>query len=361
MKRNNNIVTLTEVMSETDKQKPKSYLNFKSPSELAGFNPPEGYMLAGDCHLTRGSITVIGGYAGVGKSRLVYALAIAGATGKEWMGLDVHATFKTLILQVENGEYRLKSETEEILERMPSNVDLDEYVRITTPPTYGFDLNDSDFCEELRENIVEFEPSVIVIDPWNRVVEGGKQEDYRSALDAIMACLPEDSEKKPAVVIVHHLRKPSTNSERKSGRDLLHELAGSYQLGSAARCVFCLEAATNDPEDNQVVLTCCKNNDGKEGAPSAWVRSNGLFDSVSDFDMESFLGGNKSKCSITAEQLGRILGGQKFKNKKEMVTILENEGLGKSSKCYELLKKFNEHIKEGEDGILFWDIAPDFD
>lgn len=350
--------TLSLINDLKDK-KPKPFLNFKSPSELATYEPPKDFILVGDCHLTRGSITVVGGNAGIGKSRLVDSLSIAGATGKDWMGLPVHSKFKTLIIQVENGEYRLKKEMQDILESIPSDVNLDDFVKITTPPTYGFDFNNEDFCEELREWIADFEPSVIVIDPWNRVVEGSKQEDYRNSLDAIMSCLPEDPCKKPAIVIVHHLRKPSVASEKKSGRDLLHELAGSYQLGSAARCVFCLEAVTKNPEDNRVLLTCCKNNDGKEGSPTAWTRSNGLFAPELDFNVSEYLNGTKGKERVTASLLGEVLGYDLFKNKKEMVKMLEEEGIGKSSTSYKLLTKFEEHVKKDENGMLYWDAVPE--
>ena len=59
--------------------------------------------LVGDQHITRGSIFIIGGAPGVGKSRAAVALAEAGATSHDWFGLKVHSRFKTLIVQNENG------------------------------------------------------------------------------------------------------------------------------------------------------------------------------------------------------------------------------------------------------------------
>jgi len=42
---------------------------FLSPSEAKSYEPPAGAMLVGDCHIVRGSISVIGGAPGVGKRR----------------------------------------------------------------------------------------------------------------------------------------------------------------------------------------------------------------------------------------------------------------------------------------------------
>jgi len=55
-----------------------------------------------------------------------------------------------------------------------------------------------------------------------------------------------------------------------------------------------MQAASDDPEDQRVVWTCCKNNDGELGPRSAWVRSNGLFASAADFDWDSFDGAGQS-------------------------------------------------------------------
>ena len=64
--------------------------------------------------------------------------------------------------------------------------------------------------------------------------------------------------------------------------------------GSVPRCAFVLQAASDDPENRNVVWTCCKNNDGEMGARSAWVRCNGLFETVTDFDWDAFDNAGKS-------------------------------------------------------------------
>ncbi|BCU76557.1 hypothetical protein llg_12720 [Luteolibacter sp. LG18] len=324
------------------------------PSDFANFQPPRDFILMGDCHLTRGGLTVLGGWPGVGKSRAAVALAIAGATGTPWFGHPVHARFRTLIVQCENGPYRLKSELTPLLQR-PDGVDLDDWVRITPPPPHGLAFHDLTFRVRLRERIAQIRPALVVLDPWNRATDGDKQTDYRAALDAVFSCLPEDPCEKPALLILHHMRKKSSESTRKVGRDLLHELAGSYQIGSAARCVFALEPASNATADDTVVLTCCKNNDGKEGPPSAWHRRDGLFTPYPEFDMDGFLAGEDVKGrGIPLQALSKALSGMRFETRTQAVNRLCSHDLCSRSRAYSVLKEHPEHIIEDSEGRLTW-------
>jgi AAA domain len=104
---------------------------------------------------------VVGGAPGVGKSRGAVALAEAGATGYEWFGLKIPSKFKTLIVQNENGRFRLQQEFSEF----DCNL-LDQYVRITPPPPYGLCFDNLDFRLQLEEQIQEFDPAIVIIDPW---------------------------------------------------------------------------------------------------------------------------------------------------------------------------------------------------
>src|SRR5260370_21861568 len=107
----------------------------------------------------------------------------------------------------------------------------------------------------------------------------------------------------PRLGIVANRRKPGAD-ERATGRGLLNLLAGSYVLGSVPRCVFVMQAASDDPQDDQIVWTCCKNNDGELGARSSWQRRNGLFAPVDGFDWEAFDNPHRDqRVSITADDL----------------------------------------------------------
>lgn len=256
-------------------------IEFFTPSQLSGYIPPDGARLIGDFHVTRGAVFVIGGAPGVGKSRALTALAIAGATGQAWLGLPLHRKFKTMIIQNENGRYRLKTEF--------TGVDcaaLDDWVRVCPPPPRGLCFNRIEFRNQLAAAIAEFAPDVIGLDPWNAAAPNDQAKDYLETFEIIRSVIPA-GDNAPALGIVAHTRKPKAD-ERASGRGLLSLLAGSYVLGSVPRSVFVIQAASDDTDDSRVVWTCCKNNDGEEGARSAWIRSNGLFSPAESFDWDSF-------------------------------------------------------------------------
>jgi hypothetical protein len=344
-------ITQNGVESSAGIQSKRRWLDLWKPSDFAAFEPSADFMLMGDCHLTRGGITVLGGWPGVGKSRAALGLAIAGATGRDWLGHKIHARFRTLLIQIENGEWRLKHELAEAIQ----NEDLDEWLRITPPPPYGLAFHEAGFREQVATIIREFRPGLVIIDPWNRVAEGDKQGDYRQALEAILECLPGDPAEKPAVLIIHHMRKKGSDAIRKQGRDLLHELAGSYQIGSAARCVFVLEPGSSDTTDPSVVLTCCKNNDGREGEPSAWIRRNGLFTSAVDFDMVAFLEVDTSTRGRSTPDgaVARALRGMNGDTKAAAVRRLVSAGVCAKSKAYAILAS-HPNVEEDEAGKLWW-------
>lgn len=270
-------------------QRTERLISFLKPSDIRSYDPPEGSVLVGENHIVKGEIFVIGGAPGVGKSRASVALTQAGATGKPWFGLDVHRQFKTMILQNENGKHRLKTEISDIPHSM------EEYVRISSPPQYGFQFENERFRDQLAESIDDFRPDVFLLDPWNAVARRTGQEDYLEALQGIQSVMPAGNDK-PAIGIIAHTRKPK-QEERHSGRALLNLLAGSYILGSVPRAVWILQAASDAGEDTRVIWTCCKNNDGDLGPRTAWVRQNGLFKPLNDFDWVSFDGEGVSKLS----------------------------------------------------------------
>ena len=331
--------------------KPREWFKFYTPGECKDYEPPPGFVLVGDCHLVRGSVTIIGGPPGVGKSRSGTALAEAGATGNNWFGLKVHQRFKTAILQGENGRYRLKTEFAEL-----DAATLNEFVRVSDVPPYGMAFDSVEFRIALREWLADFRPDVLLLDPWNGIVRDDKQKDFREAFDCIRDVLPK-GDQSPAIVIVAHTRK-SKAEERKSGRALLQELSGSHALGSVPRCVFVMQAASDDETDERVVWTCCKNNDGKLGAHTAWFRRNGLFEPCEDFDWNEFDGPAKADAkAITKTDLDSLFAGDRKLTRKQAVAELKSRKSFGPSACYNALKtdgRFAAHLHEAADGLLTW-------
>lgn len=333
----------------------KPLFTFHQPSYYSSYVMPPDMILVGDCHITRGDIAIIGGVPGCGKSRLLVSLAIAGKQGKgaSWMGLPIHAPFKMAILQAENGEVRLQRELQDI---ELQGHDLDGWLFITPPPPRGFAFGDEEFCRQLREWLIQVKPGVLAIDPWNRAASDDKAKDYSAALEAVLSCLPEGPDR-PAIVIVHHLRKQMGGEGRKHGRDLLNELSGSYVIGSACRAAFILEPATPEAEDDRVILSCAKNNNGEMGAPSAWHRRNGLFAPCPEFDWKEWQQGGNKRCMIELEDLADIFEeGDRTLSRANAVKALKAKAGIRQSAAYDALKpdgRFCEHLSEAGGFITF--------
>ena len=330
-------------------ERPKVFLECLSPSQLVAYEPPPGVVLVGDNHIVRGSPFVIGGMPGVGKSRAAVALAEAGATGHEWFGHAVHAKFRTLIVQNENGRYRLKQEFSDLDWKA-----LDDYVRVTPPPPYGMAFDRPEFRDQLAAIIAEFDPGVVILDPWNAAARDEKAKDYLATFDLIRSVIPA-GDMAPALGILAHTRKPQVG-ERANGRALLNLLAGSYVLGSVPRCVFILQASSDDVTDPRVVWTCCKNNDGELGKRSVWERCNGLFQPVHGFDWDKFdcPDAGKDRGIITAAQVAAVFHGGELKLPRSVaVKRLQEIAECKQSTAYKALEsggKFGDHLtEEGED------------
>ena len=326
----------------------KCFIEFLRPSELRDYDPPKGLVLVGDNHITRGSVFVIGGAPGVGKSRASVALAEAGATGLEWFNLRVHVQFRTLIVQNENGRYRMKLEFSDL------NCEaMDEFVQVTPPPPYGLCFDRVEFRDQLTARLSEFDPGVVIIDPWNAASRDDRAKGYLETFEIIRSIIPA-GDKAPAIGIVAHTRKPQAG-ERASGRALLNLLAGSYVLGSVPRSVFVMQSATDDVNDNRVVWTCAKNNDGELGRRSAWTRSNGLFAPVTDFDWDGFDNPETGKREITASLLAEIFGDKEL-SKTAAVAAIEKRGFKKSA-AYLALEdggRFGDNLFTTPKGMLKW-------
>ena len=109
--------------------------------------------------------------------------------------------------------------------------------------------------------------------------------------------------------------------------------------------------------DDGVVLTCCKNNDGKEGAPSAWFRRNGLFAPNPEFDMEGFLAGEEREFKGTRVPFSSIqtaMRGMYGESRAKAAARLTSAGHCGRSTAYRILDQYSDHIVEDENGKLWW-------
>lgn len=330
------------------KQKPM--LTVLSQKDCLDWQPPENLYLVGNGLITRGEIALIGGEPGIGKSRAALSLAVTGAVGGNWLGVSVPHRFNSLIIQCENGRHRLKADFSALAD---AGIDLGESVHVTDCPEVGLAFDKPQFREEVRKLCEQYEISLVVIDPWTEATQGDKKEDYQAALANIRASLPK-GDTAPAVVIVCHTRKPQ-GQDRFTGRALLHTIAGSYSIGSAARSVFVMQKVTDDSADERRVWTCCKANNCEMPKPSAWKMGRADFQPIANFDWKKW--GQDLKSSGRPPKITEYDFREFFANGRQITQARAAEQLAERFNCsqsaaYEVLKNHRELLTEDENGLL---------
>lgn len=320
----------TESKPVEEPRQPK--IHFCKPSELRGYVPDKDVVLVGDCHIMRGEVFVIGGEPGVGKSTAATELAIAGAMKSDWLGFPVHVRFKTLIIQNENGRFRLRQE----YEARGLEKEIEDLILVSEPPPYGMTLTDPEFLEDVKSVLESFNPDVVIFDPWNAAARDDKISDYKATFDALRNMLLP-AQNKPSLGIVAHTRKPQPNEKRTGGSGMLHLLSGSYILGSVPRSVFIMVRGADDETDDSVILYNPKNSNGPCAAPTAWGRTLAGFISIPDFDWETLEGEDQRKI-IRLEHIKNALGEEKWRHDEAVKRLRAQSNCGERA-CQKALNK----------------------
>lgn len=297
-------------------------IKFFKPSEIVAYVPEPGTVLVGHNAILRGEVFVIGGEPGVGKSTAATELAICGAEGRDWLGLTTHGKFRTLIIQNENGRYRLQQE----YAARGLGTEIEDYILVSEPPPFGMTLNNPEFLADVETAVQTFRPDVVIFDPWNAAAKDDKARDYAEAFDSLRAMLPK-GRNKPALGIVAHTKKPQSGEKRTGGSALMHLLSGSYVLSSVPRSVFIMLRGSTEETDNAIVWANCKNNNGPLAPRTAWEREPSGFTLIPDFDWETFEGGEGGRKVIKLEHIQVALGDGKWSH------VAAVERLEKESKC----------------------------
>lgn len=288
----------------TEPREPR--IRFYTPGELRDYEPRADEVLVGEGHIMRGEVAVLGGEPGVGKSRATTALAHCGALGRDWLGMKISTPFRTMVIQTENGRYRLRQEHEAT--PAEDRDAIEGMVLVSEPPPFGLTLNQPEFREDLRAAMEQFVPDLVVLDPWNAAARDDKQKDYVEAFESIRGMLPTGA-KRPALLVVAHTRKPKPDERRTGGTGMMHLMAGSYVVTSVPRSVLVMCRGSEDEADNAVVLFNPKNNNGNLLKPSAWRRGEASFAPIPDFDWEAFRAARAGRKTITEAHLREVLGG----------------------------------------------------
>ncbi len=280
----------------------KPLIEFLRPSEIAEYVTPPNHFLVGDSLIQRGAMTIFAGPGGIGKSRAVFSLAVAAARGESsWMGFPIHFGFKTMVVQSENGLPRLSKD----FQNLGDASGLDGRLLVSAPPDGMIAMNNPDFRQDLIAAATPFGPDMIVFDPLNSMVSDSQERDIIE-LFKFLRQLAGEVGTNPALLVVHHLRKPREGDKHR-GRSMANLLAGSYVITSSARAVMTLQAATDAEDDPHTVLTVAKCNDGVMAPRSAWRRTDGgFFTHADDFDWTAFDGQSGPVTKIREEHILKL-------------------------------------------------------
>jgi predicted ATP-dependent serine protease len=90
-------------------------ISIRSPGEILDMPRPQDLNFLGDRVFAKGQSLVIAGCSGIGKSRLLFQLAVASIIGRPWCGLETHAGGQRwLIIQTENANSRLQDDFQQL-------------------------------------------------------------------------------------------------------------------------------------------------------------------------------------------------------------------------------------------------------
>jgi replicative DNA helicase len=223
---------------------------------------PDEPAVVGDGVITRRSIGILGGGPKLGKSALVMNLALCASVGQPWLGFPTERA-RTLIVNAEVQERELRTRMKVMLQDFTPSLPHDAIYFVTDR---GLRIDRGDGLQTLRRLIEETTPDLLVLDPLSRFHD--LDENTTRDMGMIIAALGQLVDAYGlAILLVHHIAKPSTGDPRQGG----FRLRGSSALFGAADTVMML-----DRTDDGFRLGLELRN-GREREPLLLARTNHLW------------------------------------------------------------------------------------
>lgn len=217
-------------------------------------------------YIAQGTVSILGGPAGAGKSTFTAALEVAIAAGKPFLGAD------TLRGEVWHLDYDTDARLQgpwyaKCAAGLGVEAEALKRIRYLEPsePSQGLDLNRLD---ELEQSVLVQPPALLVIDAWTSAFFYADSKKAEHVAE-VMGRLRQIAAHGPAVLILDHTPKPVQGLTA-----LERGVAGSFYKLGGARSAYLLQRVAPKLTGGQDVLRldCLKNNLGPMGEPVGIAR-----------------------------------------------------------------------------------------
>lgn len=225
-----------EQRQETEDNEDKSRLmtNFKiiTDKDLYEKDVPQIKYLI-DKYVCESSLIYYGGQSATFKTGLALYIAICGAYKKKFLDVEVKESFKTLIIDEENGIRRTKSKFNRLVDGL--GIDKEELKKsIVFSTIAGFKLN-KQWVDDLANLIVKGNFKLVIIDNIARCIIGSERDETDvGKIHELLKPLIEKHE--VSFLIIHHFNK----GDKFAGPNTMLDLSGSRDFGAQADEVFLL-------------------------------------------------------------------------------------------------------------------------
>jgi hypothetical protein len=266
-------------------------------------------------YLPKGKLTIFCGNGGVGKSTVSLKIAALVSNGEDFDGKKTRDPQTVLIFNAEDGI------ADTIKPRLEANgADSTKIFAYTE-----FMFLDESGLEVFKSIVTQLKPGLIIVDPIQSFFDGSKDMNRSNHIRAVLSPLIKIAQDfDVAILIIAHMNKDS-------GKNPLHRINGSVDIGAAVRSVLSVEKIPDDP-DSQVIFHT-KSNLAKKGVPIGYRIKDGVIEwfDGSQYSSEDFFGderSNREKFSAVEEAsefLSSILrnGPLSFKTILQEATVLE--------------------------------------
>jgi hypothetical protein len=185
--------------------------------------------------------------------------------------------------------------------------DAEAFIHVTDIPAI-WNLADPRLASEIRKVIVEKKIRLIIIDTVSNFTSDEFAKEFAAFFDALNSML-HGLEPRPAVLLIHHSRKPKESD--KGGRGLLNLISGHQTLQRRARSICYLGRVSDDFDEKRLAAVWLKvsNNGQAEGTKTAvQLAEDATLQEIEGFDWSQWEGAGTARHQpkITEEDIRAV-------------------------------------------------------